>query len=241
MAHPTKIIMIPAGGMGPAICEIVCGDWDKWEVAGFLDDDVELKGHLIPAYVMRLEKDEVGQIWQLGREETAYPVLNSISAFSQYSDCQFIIAGFANDKDIDRVRRTHEMMVLPDSRFETVIHPSAEISHFAEIGNGTVIMAGVTIAPGVKIGNHVMVMPNAVIEHNSEIHDYCNICAGAIISGYVTIAECCWIGANASITSKIIVGCSSLVGIGAVVIRNVINESVMVGNPARLLRHIHEE
>lgn len=229
MEEIKKVIIIPAKGMGPAICEIVWDNCDEYEMMGFLDDNVRME--------TRSDFHEsVG----------SYTVIGTIAQFSQFSDCQFIIAGFANDKDIARVRRTYNMMTqrtstvmgLPDDRFETVINWMASVSKHAEIGNGCVIMSGVRIAPGVKIGNHVMIMPNAVIEHNTVIGDFCNICAGAIISGYVTIGEACWIGANASVTSKVSIDDDCLVGIGAVVIRDIERNSVMVGNPARFLRRM---
>jgi acetyltransferase-like isoleucine patch superfamily enzyme len=48
------------------------------------------------------------------------------------------------------------------------------------------------------------------------------------------------IGANATILPGVIVGENALVGAGSVVARNVAPGEVVVGNPARVIRHISE-
>ena len=214
-----SIVIVPAGGMGLGVAQAI-EDINKiqptFTIVGFLDDNEELWGQML---------------WE-------YPILGPITSYSKYigHGCKLVIAGFANDHDIDRVERTYKLMELPPSKFATIIHPTATVSDHSRIGPGCVIAPGVSIAPEVYLGSNVYVMANSCIEHNSEIGPGCNIATSVSIAGHVSIEKNCWIGANSSITSKINIGSGSVIGIGAVVIRDVEQNTVVVGNPAKFLR-----
>ena len=62
-----------------------------------------------------------------------------------------------------------------DWNFQTLIHPKAYVSKRAEIGEGTIILPGASIAPDVQIGNHCIIAGSAVIESNTIIEDFVNI------------------------------------------------------------------
>ncbi|WP_144186544.1 CatB-related O-acetyltransferase [Elioraea rosea] len=65
--------------------------------------------------------------------------------------------------------------------------------------------------------------------------------ADAVTRGGVTIGNDVWIGARAIILSGVTVGDGAVIGAGAVVARDVPPYAVMVGNPARLIRHRFDE
>lgn len=113
---------------------------------------------------------------------------------------------------------------------------------------------------GVTIGNHVEIGPNSTIDrgtlsetvigdyvkidnlvhvaHNVRIEHHSMLAACAEVSGSVQIGEGVWVGPNASIINGIKIGKKSLVGIGAVVSRDVQDESVVFGNPAKFIRNV---
>jgi acetyltransferase-like isoleucine patch superfamily enzyme len=62
------------------------------------------------------------------------------------------------------------------------------------------------------------------------------ITAGVIVSRYVRIGEGTWLAPNASIRERITIGKNALIGTGAVVVKNVGDGVVVVGNPAKVLR-----
>jgi len=125
---------------------------------------------------------------------------------------------------------------VPENRFETVVHPSAQLSPSATLGRGTVVLQNATIAARAKIGAHVIVLPSAVISHDDIIGDYSCIAGGACLSGTVTVGRCCYLGGNCSVLETVRIGDNSLVGLGSVVLDDVADGSVVVGNPARFLR-----
>jgi len=74
------------------------------------------------------------------------------------------------------------------------------------------------------------------IAHNVQIGKNCLVVAGTVIGGSCVIGDGTFIGMNASIKNKIKVGSNCIIGAGAVVLKDVEDNSVMVGNPAKLLR-----
>ena len=133
--------------------------------------------------------------------------------------------GYATDEDGLPVRITHTGGV--------VIGDHVEIGALNTICSGTVDHT--VICDHVKTDDHVH------IAHNCKIGRGTLITACAEISGSVTIGERCWLGPNCSIMNKITIGDGALIGLGAVVLKDVESGAVMAGNPARQLRKVGTE
>ena len=86
------------------------------------------------------------------------------------------------------------------------------------------------IEDGVKIDDLVQIGYNCFIESNSMIT------AGAILSNNITIRNSAFIGLNSSIKENIIIGSNSIIGMGSVILNDVEDDSVYVGNPAKFLK-----
>lgn len=103
-----------------------------------------------------------------------------------------------------------------------------------EIGNNTTIdravLGSTMIKKNVKIDNLVH------IAHGVEIDENSLIIANAMIAGSVKIGKNSWIAPSASILNKKIIGNNVVVGMGAVVIKDVASEDVVAGNPAKALK-----
>lgn len=103
-----------------------------------------------------------------------------------------------------------------------------------EIGALTTICSG-TIDPTV-IEDHVKIDDHVHIAHNCMIGKNTIITACAEISGSVKIGQDCWIAPNVSIINGISIGNNATVGIGAVILKPVEDNAVVVGNPGKIIR-----
>ena len=125
---------------------------------------------------------------------------------------------------------------LSDVHFETAIHEAAIVSENAQIEEGTVVMPGCIIQSCSHIGRHCIVNTGASVDHDCVLDDYVHISPHATLCGNVTVGEGTWIGAGAIIVPGIKIGKWSVVGAGAVVTKDIPDNVVAVGNPARILR-----
>lgn len=116
-----------------------------------------------------------------------------------------------------------------------LIHPSAVVSKRTIFGYGNAVMAGVVINSSVKIGNHCIINTSASIDHDCEIDDFVHISPNVSLAGNVRVMEGAHVGIGATVKQDITIGKWSVVGAGAVVVNNVPDNAVVVGNPARLL------
>jgi len=118
----------------------------------------------------------------------------------------------------------------------SMVHPKSTISKFAEIGYGTVVMAGVTVNAEARIGKHCILNTNCSVDHDCVIRDYVHISPNVGIAGNVEIGECTHIGIGSNIIQGIKIGNNCVIGAGSVIIRDVEDGAVIVGNPGRRIR-----
>src|SRR5690554_1463690 len=112
------------------------------------------------------------------------------------------------------------------------------------IGNHTRIGLGNTIIGPVMIGNNVILAQNVVISAlNHKFEDVLmTINQQGVKTDQIIIEDNVWIGANSSVLAGVHIGEHVVVGAGSVVTKDIPPFSVVVGNPARILKvYDHKE
>lgn len=157
-----------------------------------------------------------------------------------YEDIHGVPVFKASDRDVEGPliisigsNRVREMIAnrYPVA-YSTAVHPSAIISKYASVGDGSVVMQGAIIQSDVKIGKHCIVNTGASIDHECEIEDYVHISPHATLCGNVHVGQGAWVGAGATIIPGIRIGEWSTVGAGATVIHDVPPHTTVAGLPA---------
>lgn len=123
-------------------------------------------------------------------------------------------------------------------KYHTVMHPTATLSPFSSVGEGSVLFHHCIIQSGTIIGRHCIVNTAASIDHDCEIGDYVHISPNATLCGGVTIGEGTHIGAGAIVIPGVKIGKWAVIGAGAVVTSDIPDKVVVVGIPARVSKHI---
>lgn len=116
------------------------------------------------------------------------------------------------------------------------LHPSAIISPAVQIGQGVVVEAGSVLSDNPIIGRNVWIGLAAMISHDTSIGENSSIGGRAAVGADVIIGEEVMVGMGAVIQSGKKVGSFSIVGSGANVVHDVPDYSVVVGNPAKVIK-----
>ena len=212
-----KIIIIGGTGNGTvalSTIEDINMISPKWEVLGFFND---------------FETSKINGYPVIGRIDR-----KSASNYLLDKDVFFLYTMISTKYNHKFIHKLHEMEI-PNNRFANIIHPTASISKFAQIGNGVSIQPFVSVGPNVNIGDHVQVYAQSLIGHNSTVEDYSYIANNACIGAKVHLRTGAYLGINASILENIKIGKWALVGMGSVVINDIPNYSKVVGNPSRII------
>lgn len=186
----------------------------QFECIGFLDDD-ESK-------------------WGTSIHDVA--VLGPLSSAPDYPDAVFV-NGIGSTSTFWKKAEIIEKTDIPDERFVSLVHPSASVSTLSTLGPGTVVFQHVTICNNVTVGKHVIVLPGSVLSHDDVVGDYTCVAGSVCVSGSVSIGKSCYLGTNCTIREMTNIADYCLVGMSSAVFNDVPENSVVVGNPARFLRH----
>ena len=103
------------------------------------------------------------------------------------------------------------------------------------IGRQSVISTGGYL----EIGDYCILAPRVYVSDTDHVFEDIHqpvIQQGATLGRSVTVEENCWLGINSVITGNLTVGRGSVVGANSLVIREVPPFSVVVGNPARIIK-----
>jgi sugar O-acyltransferase (sialic acid O-acetyltransferase NeuD family) len=114
------------------------------------------------------------------------------------------------------------------------VHPTAWISPGASIGAGTVVMARAVVQSNARIGKDCIINTAAIVEHDCLVGDHTHLCPSVTLGGTVSVGEYVHMGIGAIAIPGSRIGDRSVIGAGAVVLREIPAEVTAVGVPARI-------
>lgn len=201
-----KVVIIGAGGHAKVIADIIHKSKDR--LLGFLDDNLEKGKKVISEY------EVIGKI-----EEC-------LQLRKQDENIEFVVA-IGNNKVRKEISNKYEL------KYYTAIHPSTQIGIDVEFQEGTVVMANACINSSTKIGKHCIINTGAIIEHDNNIENYVHISPNACLAGTVRVGENTHIGIGAVVKNNIEICNNCIIGAGAAVVKNIIEEGTYVGVPVK--------
>ena len=202
-----RLAILGASGHGKVVAEIA--ELSAWSEIVFFDDAFP-------------EVSSIG-VWPVQGNTVA--LLNSLSEFD---GC--IVAIGNNEIRLEKtltIQSSHDCLV-------SLVHPSSIISKYAEIGTGSVVMAGAVINSFAKLGIACIVNTAVSIDHDCEIGNGVHLSPGANLAGAVKVGQKTWLGIGASVKQCVSIGDNVIVGAGAAVVSDILNDVVVVGVPAKV-------
>jgi len=203
----SHLVVYGAGGHGRVVADAARAA--ELEVMGFLDDGLA-EGEQVLEWRILGNAD-----WLRGRHGVA------------------VALGIGTN---DVRRRVAEALLQRRAELATVVHPSAVVSPYAELGPGAVVFALAIVNVGARVGQGAIVNSAAVLEHDVEIGDYGHVASNAALAGAARLGAEAMLGTGAVVLPGRTIGDRSVVGAGAVVSRDVPADVVVAGVPARRMQ-----
>lgn len=203
-----------SGGLGREVMDLartINGNEEKWHKIVFIND--------------YKEQHVAGQI--------EYYTLDDFNATFSADKTVVVIA--VGEPKVRLILR--DKVITYGFSLQTLMHPSAFIGSNTQIGNGTIIQYGSFVSCDVKIGTNVLVQPFGAIGHDSVVGDDTVISENVAVSGTCSIGTRVYIGVGVPIKECTTIGADSIIGMGSVVLRDIPEGVIAMGNPARPLKN----
>lgn len=209
------LYIIGAGGFGREVAwlvERINQVEATWDIKGFIDDNKAIKGKI----------------------EGGYPILGGTDYLLEEKKEIWVVCAVGSAK----IRKSiiEKTQINSNIRYATVIDPSVILSHRVEIGEGAIICAGTILTVDITIGKHVIINLDCTLGHDDIIEDFVTIYPSVNISGNVIVETCAELGTGMQVIQGKRIGRESILGAGAVVVKDIPEQCTAVGSPARKIK-----
>jgi sugar O-acyltransferase (sialic acid O-acetyltransferase NeuD family) len=214
MAEP--LVVIGAGGFGREVLDVVDAvnaqtPEPAWRVLGVVDDGPT--------------EENLARLKHRGVE-----FLGSTDEPLEWLNPVHYVVGIGSPRVRRMLADRYDAVHL---RAATLVHPAATQGFDVEIGEGTVICAGVRLTTNIRLGRHVHLNLNATVGHDSTLGDFVSVNPLASVSGDCVVEDDVLIGVGAVVLNQLTVGLGAVIGGCACVVRDVSPDATVKGVPAR--------
>ncbi len=208
-----KIAIIGAGGFGREVQMLIeqINEIEKqFEFIGFYDDG-----------------------FKKGMQINGFPILGGIKDINNIDFQLSIVSAIGEPKLKEKLLN---LISNDNINYPILIHPNVVIGNkeFVNIGEGSIITAGVVITVNINVGKHVILNLCCTVGHDTNIGDYSSFMPSVNISGEVEIHKAVYVGTGAKIINQLEIGEYTIVGAGAVVAKTLPSKCTAVGIPAKV-------
>lgn len=160
-----------------------------------------------------------------------YPVLYEQETTENYILENFdevIVAIGDNSLRLDKINHYLEIGM----KVATIIHPKALISRFAKIEAGCMISENAIVGPFVALCKGCRIAPSGIVCHESNLDEGVNLSPKSTIGGSCNIGRKTRLCIGSTLSDHINIGSNCVIGAGAVVLKDMPDNALIVGMPA---------
>jgi sugar O-acyltransferase (sialic acid O-acetyltransferase NeuD family) len=209
-----KLCIYGAGGFGKEVYDIasrINDEHQRWDEILFMVDSAYIKSDSYKGRLLAIE---------------------DISNELDLNNLEVIIA---NGEPAVR-RKLYAKIKSMNIKFAILIDPSAIISDTATIEEGAIVASLSIIASSSVVGCNVVINTHTTIGHDIIIGEHSVVSTNVTIGGSSVIGAETYIGLGAQTKDRLTIGYQVIVGMGAIVFKDIPDKMIAMGNPARPIR-----
>lgn len=208
------LVIFGAGGLGREVLLLVRQLNDArptWDVRGFYDDQPPAAAGVAGLPYLGTSAD---------LNATTAPVAVAVAVGSSASRAAVV------------ARLTSPLLSFP-----TLVHPGAILQPYQNItlGEGCIVQRGCLLTCDISLGRFVLLNLACTVGHDAVLSDFCSLMPHANVSGAAFLEAGAYLGTSATVIPGVRIGAHSILGAGAVAVRDVPAYCTAVGVPARAL------
>ncbi|UOQ55091.1 acetyltransferase [Hymenobacter cellulosivorans] len=129
-------------------------------------------------------------------------------------------------------------LTSPLLRFATLVHPAVSLQPYQhiQVGEGCIIGQGCILTTDIRLGRHVLLNLGCTIGHDAVLEDFCSLMPHANVGGEAYLETGVYLGTNATVINQVRIGARTIVGAGAVAVRDLPAGCTAVGVPATVIK-----
>lgn len=212
----TELIIIGASGSGKDVYQVIHDinvREKKYQVIGFIDSNPDLGGS----------------------KSAELPVLGDVDYLARKNQALAFACGIGRPANKYKMIR-QVISLMPQADWPVLIHPSALVSSSAKIGRGVIVCAQCVIQPDAVIEEFTLLNIATIVGHDSSIGPFGNLNPRTFIAGNCQIGGYFHAGAGTVVIDHLRVGNHVHTAAGSVVVADVVDDIMVAGHPARLVR-----
>jgi len=173
----------------------------------------------------------------VGKSVLGFPIIDTDDDLdSLRKKCDVFAVAVGQVKSPATRIKIYNRLLQAGAELPTFIASSAWVSPFAKLGMGTMVFHGAVINASAVVGSNCIINNQALVEHDAVVEDHCHISTAAVLNGAVLVKQGSFIGSNATLMQGIVVGAYAIVGAGSLVSKNVGEQTMVAGVPAKLIK-----
>lgn len=209
------IAIFGAGGFGREVACLIKNinrDNPTWNLIGFFDDNLDLKG----------SRNEYGE------------VLGGIDVLNQYDQELAVVIAIGRPSIVKKIV---ENIDNPNICFPNLVAPDVSFldkENFS-MGRGNIICNKCWLSCNVHLGDFNILNVCVTIGHDAKLGNYNSLMPAVNISGEVSIGDENFFGVSSVVLQQKKIGCNTVIGGNSMIIKNTKDGKTYIGNPASAL------
>lgn len=204
------VFIFGAGGHAKSVIGVLVAT-GRHELVGVLDDDPSRCGATI------LSHHVLG-----GMERLANPADRAAGVHVAIGD------NACREAVTERVRKAGRRLV-------TITHPSSFVIVHAILGDGVFLHHGAVVGCDATVGDGTIVSAQAIVGHDCRLGRFVHLAPGVRLAGGVHVGDGAFLGINTVVLPGIHIGRRVTIAAGSIVTRNLPDDAVAAGMPARVV------